>query len=195
MFGPTLVPVFAERNVKRIFAFTKKQKVKRALSVYLPACTQGSKRGPTQLLPQELHSASQPQAAQPWTVWASAIISIYFVGPLAMCPQISEKAWDPLRGVWGGSKPFPFKLMVIASLLFAVWAYSMFYSITLLSESEGNRYHQSNMYLYTPSSSLPFTIHGTSTGAVTVSSFWKWMYTLTNFKTIYWSPILCHSYN
>ena len=66
---PILVPVFLNRNPKRIFTFTQKAKRETVLSVcflvsYLEAGAPLNESGPAKLLPQELHSASQHQAPE-----------------------------------------------------------------------------------------------------------------------------------
>lgn len=88
---PILVPVFLNRNLKRIFNFT--ENAKRENSAWCLFCSElfrgrgtPNESGPTKLLPQELQSAYQHQAPELWTVWQHLCFNgIYFLQLLTRC--------------------------------------------------------------------------------------------------------------
>ena len=101
-----------------------------------------SKRGPTRLLPPELHSAPQQQDTIALNyLWASVLyldLSCVSIGKI--CPKVSKK---PKRGYFWGLgmlNIFFIKLMVIASLLYAILAQERFHRNVLLLDSRENLY-------------------------------------------------------
>lgn len=107
-----------ERNQTRIFALKKKVKI--AFSVLLQqAITKGarapsSESGAATLLPQELHCASEDQVA---------------MAPNCVCEHLCFISTNSDRLVFGSGqaqKLFPYKFMVNAPSLDAIWAYERF---------------------------------------------------------------------
>jgi len=140
---PTLVLVFAnQKKSKEDVCFMKKSKKQKSCSVLVYSETLRSQHTPdstcgaAQLLPRELHSASQGQA----TIVLNCVcehlcfISIYFVRPLARCVLMYQKSLkEVILGVWKCSKNFPYTLMVIASLCHS--------KLQKVSDSGGNLYN------------------------------------------------------
>lgn len=76
----------SERNPKRIFAFQNRQKAKLVFRVCLARSpSRGSSSGTARLLPQELHSASQHQTPQLWTVSWVCVLSLFCAPTTKMC--------------------------------------------------------------------------------------------------------------
>lgn len=141
-----------ERNMKRIFALTKSEKQKQLSAFVLQWALQRQRARPTDLLPWEPHSASQPQAPIALNcVWEHlCFISVNFGHPSVRCVLSYQKSLrQVILGVWECSNITPYKLKVIPSSLYAMWAwkgflgywkylYSMYFLFSLFSDSGRN---------------------------------------------------------
>ena len=138
---PTLVlPVFAnQKETKRGFCLCERQEVKIALAF---VCSGSLPASRVVLL------AAAPSPETTLSISASSRralhcvcehlrgISVYFVHPLPRCVLGYQKSpREVIFGVWECSKSFPYELMVIASLLYAISAYKRIHRGTLLSAS------------------------------------------------------------
>ena len=102
--------------------------------------TMSSERGPVQLFSQELHSASQHQAARALNCVSNHLcfISIDFAHLLARCVLRYHKSLRSYFGGLGTLNIFPYKLMVIASSLYTISAYKRFHGMRCCPDSGGN---------------------------------------------------------
>ena len=147
--GPTLVPGFTDgRKSEEEFCFceeghTQKERVQCfAVSGCGDSRHQAGRVAPPSAFPG--NCTRYQQRALGFEQYLGAFVlylNLFCASVNKMCPKISEK---PKGGYFGGvrehSKNFRYKLMVIASSLYAISAYDRYHRHTVLLDNGGNLY-------------------------------------------------------